>query len=396
MLEVRIKKRLSEFNLDVDFSAEGGILSIMGPSGSGKTMTLQCIAGLVRPDEGYIRLNDKVLFDSTAGINMAARARRVGFVFQNYALFPHLTARENIAYGIHALPGAQRDQRVSMLLGRMNIRELGNRYPRQLSSGEQQRVALARALITQPEVLLLDEPFSALDVMNKEGLELDLLEVERSFAGNILFVTHDFSQGYSLGSRIAIYESGHIVQCDSRGKVISSPANITVARLMGLRNLMTGLISDVSDRVVYVTVPGLECEVRVVVNKATLLKKGQSVTVGIHPEKVSIVDRAEENTFWGSIDRIVEGMAGVNYFFRLEAQEHTGQYLLAASPKSCAPLAREGERCYLHFPPEDVVLIADSGVCGTSSHAPFEGDIVNAGERAKSLLGVRPGRVAVR
>ena len=283
MLEVKIRKRLSGFNLDVAFSADGGILSIMGASGSGKTMTLQCIAGLLRPDEGYIRLNDRVLFDSTAGIDLPARARKVGFVFQSYALFPHLTARENIAYGIHALPRSQREQRVSVLLVRMNIQGLGNRYPRQLSSGEQQRVALARALITQPDVLLLDEPFSALDVMNKEGLELDLLDVEKSFGGNILFVTHDFSQGYSLGSRIAIFESGHLIQYDTRNKVISSPANSTVARLMGLRNLMHGRVSEVRNRSAYVNLPDLDCEIRADVNGDTLLENGQPVTVGIHP-----------------------------------------------------------------------------------------------------------------
>jgi molybdate transport system ATP-binding protein len=366
MLEVKIRKKLPGFTLDVGFSVDNGILSIMGPSGSGKTMTLQCIAGLVRPHEGYIRLNDRVLFDSSDGINLPARARKVGFVFQNYALYPHLTVQENVAYGIQGLLRLQRDQKVSDLLVSMGIRELGNRYPRQLSSGEQQRVALARALVTHPDVLLLDEPFSALDIINKEGLELALLDVERSFGGNILFVTHDFSQGYSLGSRIAIYEFGHIIQCDSRNKVISSPANLTVARLMGLRNLITGYISRMTDGSVYVMISELGCDIRVTTNGNTALKKGQLVMVGILPEKVRIVTLAEENAFTGCIDHIVEGMGTVNLFFRLAAQGANGHYMMATSSRSVAPPVREGERCYLYFPPENLVIVADPGTSPAS------------------------------
>jgi molybdate transport system ATP-binding protein len=150
MLEVRLKKKLPGFSLDVSFSANHEILAILGPSGSGKTMTLQCIAGLLKPDEGYIKLNDKVLLDSDKGTNLPAQMRKVGFVFQNYALFPHLTVNQNIGYGIRHLPAQEINNRVTELLDKMNIQKLGHRYPKQLSAGQQQRVAVARALATEP------------------------------------------------------------------------------------------------------------------------------------------------------------------------------------------------------------------------------------------------------
>ena len=135
------------------------IMAILGPSGCGKTMTLKCIAGLMTPDQGKIILNEQALFDSQQGINLPARERNIGFLFQNYALFPHLTVHENIAFGIKSLPAAQRNERVQQLLSKVRMERFGHRYPAQLSGGQQQRVALARALAPEPEVLLLDEPF---------------------------------------------------------------------------------------------------------------------------------------------------------------------------------------------------------------------------------------------
>jgi molybdate transport system ATP-binding protein len=362
VLEIKIKRNLPGFNLDVGFSVDNGILSIMGPSGSGKTMTLQCIAGLVRPDEGYIKLNDRVIFDSSSRINLPARVRKVGFVFQNYALFPHLSVKENIAYGIRDLFRQERDKRVSELLSIMHIEKLRDHSPRQLSSGEQQRVALARALAPRPEVLLLDEPFSALDILHKEGLELELLSVQRSFKGSILFVTHDFSQGYSLGSRIAIYESGRIMQCDIKNKVVSSPANSTVARLMGLKNLLTGYVSKLNDSEVSVTVPGLIGDIKSTRNSDAVLKTGQPVTVGIRPENFRMVANGGENTFSGSIEQVVEGLTSFNYSVRLNTKEDLGYFLFATMSKSDVISAQENQSCKLYVSPENVIIMPDSTV----------------------------------
>ncbi len=257
VLEVKLRKNFPGFSLDVAFTADREILAIVGPSGSGKTMTLLCIAGLLQPDEGYVRLNGKVLWDSAGGPGLLPRQRGVGFVFQNYALFPHLTINDNIAFGIRHLPPKQVDERVSRLLDRMHIQGLGHRYPGQLSGGQQQRVAVARALASEPEVLLMDEPFSALDAHVKVRLEDELLALQRYYQGTVLFVTHDLAEGYKLSSKIAVYESGRILQCDSKERVIVAPASCALARLTGVRNLMAGMVAEISDADAWITVPVL-------------------------------------------------------------------------------------------------------------------------------------------
>ncbi|MDD3023645.1 MAG: ABC transporter ATP-binding protein, partial [Syntrophomonadaceae bacterium] len=232
MLDIKIKKSLPEFRLDVSFSVEHEILAIVGPSGCGKTMTLKCIAGLFPPDEGLIALNKKVLFDSRTGINLASRQREVGFVFQNYALFPHMNVFDNVAFGIHQLNQFGNKvirERVSNLMHKMHLGKYEKRYPGQLSGGQQQRVAIARALVTEPQVLLLDEPFSALDSIVKESLQDELLDLQKYFAGHVILVTHNLAEAYKLSSRIAVYDAGRILQWDDKKAIIDQPANAGVA-----------------------------------------------------------------------------------------------------------------------------------------------------------------------
>ncbi len=295
------------------------ILAILGPSGSGKTMTLQCIAGLVRPDEGYIKLNDKVLLDSSCKTCLPPRTRKVGFVFQNYALFPHLTVKENIAYGISELPRPEIESKVAQWLEKMNIAGLEKRYPRQLSAGQQQRVALARALATEPEILLLDEPFSALDTQVKERLELELMALQSYYQGNILLVTHNLAEGYKLASKIAVYESGHIIQCDNKSKVISSPSSRTVARLTGVRNLMRGTVNGVDGQTVSVQVPELGGIIKVTRADSKAYAAGQTVTIGIRPEFVHLVENPGENAFSCTADRIVESISQLECYLHVNA-----------------------------------------------------------------------------
>ena len=313
MLKVDIKRKLPGFSLEAAFSISREILAILGPSGSGKTMTLQCIAGLIKPDEGRIELNGKVLFDSAANINLPPQKRHIGFVFQNYALFPHLTVADNIAYGIRHLPSQDIKQRVTQLLEKMHIQPLANRLPRQISSGQQQRVALARALVTEPEVLLLDEPFSALDAMRKEQLEFELLELQHSYQGNMLFVTHDLTQGYKLGSRIAVYDAGHIIQFDSKANVMASPASRTVAKLTGYRNLLNCFITEVKDSYIIVKVPELGQDLKISGNNKMNLAVSQAVTLGVRPEFIRLAAGPGENTVSLKVARIVENVVNAAY-----------------------------------------------------------------------------------
>jgi molybdate transport system ATP-binding protein len=359
LLEVILKKSLPGFNLEVAFSVNRETLAILGPSGSGKTMTLQCIAGLVRPDEGFIRLNNKVILDTARGIYLTPQMRKVGFVFQNYALFPHLTVKDNIAYGIRHLLKGNIETKVSELLEKMHISNLGHRYPRQLSAGQQQRVALARAIAPGPEVLLLDEPFSALDTQVKERLELELMALQNYYQGNILFVTHNLTEGYKVASKIAVYESGRVVQCDFKNKVIMSPSNRTVARLTGVRNLMRGSITEIKGSLVRVLVPELGGNINVTSGDTAGLALNQDVTIGIRPEFIHIVDQPQENAFPCTADRIVEGISMMECFFYVNAETTSKHWVEVSLSKLHAPRFTEGHQCYVYLPPEHVAIIKD-------------------------------------
>ncbi len=359
MLEVRVKKKMPEFSLDVAFSINQEILAILGPSGSGKTMTLHCIAGLITPDEGYIKLNDRVLFDSSDGINLPPQIRKTGFVFQNYALFHHLTVEQNIAYGIRHLPQREVKERVTQLLDKMNIKRLGHRFPRQLSAGQQQRVAVARALAPEPEVLLLDEPFSALDSMVKERLQLELQSLQQFYKGNMLFVTHDLAEGYKLSSKIAIYDNGHIVQCDKKETVIDSPANHTAARLTGVRNLFKGTVIALEEKQALVVIPELEGKVRIDLKGNINLKLNQSVTVGIRPEYVHLSDYPVENTFRCVVNRIIERISSFDCFFYVQGKAGARHWIEAILSKSDGERVYVGQEYYLHMHPEHLNVFSD-------------------------------------
>ncbi len=359
MLEVKIRKSFPGFSLDVAFSVDREILAIVGPSGSGKTMTLLSIAGLIQPDEGYVHLNGKVLWDSAGGPGLPPRQRGVGFVFQNYALFPHLNVNDNIAFGIRHLPRKQVDERVSELLDRMHIQGLGQRYPGQLSGGQQQRVAVARALATEPEVLLMDEPFSALDAHVKVQLEDELLALQRYYQGTVLFVTHDLAEGYKLSSKMAVYESGRILQCDSRERVIEAPASRALARLTGVRNLMAGIVAEIGDADAWITVPVLGRRIRATLKDSPPLAVAQQVTVGIRPEYVRMTDRTGENAIPGTVVQAVEGIAAIAYRFHVQGDTPAGYDLEASLSKADAHTIPGGRTSYLYLPPERLYVIRD-------------------------------------
>lgn len=190
MLEVQIYKKLAEFDLDISFQVDDNILGLMGASGSGKSMTLKCIAGIETPDQGRIVLNGRVLFDSEKKINVPIQKRNVGYMFQSYALFPNMNVYENISVGLRTRKVKDVDIVVQKVMQQFRIFELASRYPKQLSGGQRQRVALARLMAYEPDVLLLDEPFSALDEDLKKDL-LQELKSELQISKPVIFVSHD-------------------------------------------------------------------------------------------------------------------------------------------------------------------------------------------------------------
>jgi ABC-type sulfate/molybdate transport systems ATPase subunit len=237
-LELQIAKQLPEFTLDVSLRADDDApLGVLGPSGAGKSMLLRCIAGLENPDRGRIRLQDRVLFDSERKIHVPARARRVGLLFQHFALFPHRTVAENLAFGIRHLPIAERQKRIGGLARRTQIAGLEQRYPRELSGGEQQRVALARALATEPEALMLDEPLSALDTHLRSQIEAQLQETFQEYKRPALVVTHSMEEAYRLCPRLLVLSRGRVVAFGSTEEVFRRPPTAEVGRLTGCKNI---------------------------------------------------------------------------------------------------------------------------------------------------------------
>lgn len=235
-LQVEIRKHFSDFSLDVSLRTESGMLGILGASGSGKSMTLKCIAGIERPDEGRIVLNGRVLFDSDKRINLPPQKRRVGYLFQNYALFPNMTAEQNIASGLRGAK-AEKQAAVERMVKLFKLEGLEKRYPSQLSGGQMQRTALARILVYEPDVIMLDEPFSALDFYLKEQLQFQVKEVLSSYTGDALLVTHSRDEVYRFCENSLILDRGNVVMAGATKDVFHRPENVTSARLTGCKNI---------------------------------------------------------------------------------------------------------------------------------------------------------------
>jgi len=210
MLNAKFTKNLWHFTLDVELKAENQILVLWGPSGAGKTTVLQCLAGLIKPSAGFINLNERTLFSSREKVNLPARLRNVGYLFQDYALFPHLSVKNNVMYGLKGKRGKEKSFSLDpvALLNAFGVGHLVNRYPGQLSGGEKQRVALARALAVQPQLLLLDEPFSALDRDARINLRRELKELHRQWRIPFVLVTHDEDDASILGDMVISLEKG--------------------------------------------------------------------------------------------------------------------------------------------------------------------------------------------
>lgn len=356
MLKIRLKKSLKEFSLDISFSVDQEILAIVGASGCGKTMTLKCIAGLFQPDEGSISLDEKLLYDAQAGINLPPRQREVGFVFQNYALFPHMSVIDNVAFGIRQLKKHDVKERVNLLLQKMRLEQFGQRYPGQLSGGQQQRVAIARALANEPRVLLLDEPFSALDSIVKESLQEELMELQNYFTGHVILVTHNLAEAYKMSSRIAVYEAGRIMQWDDKRIIIDQPANSNIARLTGVKNLFNAVIEEIGNKHTLVHIQGLEGLFRIDSKASARLSKGQQVCVGIRTEHVKLLAENGENTFPAAAVQMVDEISASVYHFRSSQQQGKHFEIEVKVPRQASIEINKSTCCYLHLPPENLFI----------------------------------------
>jgi molybdate transport system ATP-binding protein len=242
-LSVNLQKRLSaNFVLDVKFSVPAGITMLFGASGSGKTTLLRCIAGLLRPDSGQITIGDQALFDSSARVDVPVRERRIGFLFQNLALFPHLNVTKNVDYGLDGMKRSDAQQRVEDILQRFGISGLRNHKPTEISGGERQRVALARTLVTDPRALMLDEPLSALDYATQSQIIQDLRAWNALQGIPILYVTHSQREVFALGERVVVLQDGKILSQGTPNDVLEAPAFEAIAQLAGFENFFDATV----------------------------------------------------------------------------------------------------------------------------------------------------------
>lgn len=242
MLAVDIRKAFDDFVLRVQWESTAPVVALVGPSGSGKTLTLQCLAGLIRPDAGRIVVGERTLFDGSTGVDLPSRRRRLGYVFQGYALFPHLTAEENVAFGLRGQPRAAAAARTRHVLEWLGLESFRTKRPRELSGGQQQRVALGRALAVDPDLLLLDEPLSALDAALRRQLRDDLARIVREWGKPTVIVTHDLSEAYQLSDHVVVYDGGEVVQSALKADLFWQPASERVARVIGLPNVLRGAV----------------------------------------------------------------------------------------------------------------------------------------------------------
>ena len=239
-LVVDIEKKLGSFLLRSKFETGSGTMALLGASGCGKSVTLKCIAGIMTPDKGRIVLDGETLFDSEKHIDLTPQRRQVGYLFQQYALFPNMTVLQNIQCGIRSGSRGEKQQRASEQLRRFRLEGLEKKYPAQLSGGQQQRVALARILASEPRAILLDEPFSALDGFLKWNLEMELADFLSDFSGPILWVSHDLGECFRSCRSVCIMDNGASLPVTDMETLVHHPATQCAARLVGLRNFLPG------------------------------------------------------------------------------------------------------------------------------------------------------------
>lgn len=284
-LVAEFELRLPGFLLEFRLRTGPQMVVVFGPSGSGKTTALRALAGLHTPDAGVIELCGQTLFDSRLGINLPPQERKIGYVPQHYALFPHRRIGDNLAYGLHGHARPVRQRRVAEMLRLMRLEELADRFPSEVSGGEQQRAALARALVTEPKLLLMDEPFGALDEDLRVHLRDELRRVQREYGIPVVMITHNLEEAYSMADRIAVLVDGQIVQTGMRDDVFRKPATPAVARIIGMGNILEAVVVGVDGEVSVLD----WCGQRLHLDRNVSLVEGQPVQLGIRPEEVMFI-----------------------------------------------------------------------------------------------------------
>lgn len=373
-LYVDIRKKLGDFRLETQFEAAEGVTGILGASGCGKSMTLRCIAGIVKPDEGYIELDGRVLFDSKKNINLRPQDRHVGLLFQNYALFPNMTVRQNLMTGLKAEKTGKKEAeiRIQEMLEKFELKGLEKHKPAELSGGQQQRVALARIFLSSPRVLMLDEPFSALDGYLRWNLEQELLETLKEFGGPTLFVSHSRDEVYRICDRVCVMDQGSSSPVIPVKQLFEAPKSRAAALLSGCKNFARARVMEKG---------------RVTVQDwgETLFYSGEHGPdtedvryVGVRSHYIGLMGAKEaaaqpENTFRCRIDRVIDDVFSTvlmvtpehaensqesrkNHFDRIRV-EITKEHWREFCEREFADRENPQDTLWLHVNPADVMVL---------------------------------------
>jgi len=361
----------SAFHLDIDFVFPPGITIIFGPSGAGKTTLLDCIAGLVSPDSGSILLDDQVFFDPKENINLSPANRRIGYVFQDLGLFPHMTVEENVQYGIANIAPLERKRRTQEILESFHIASLATSYPAKLSGGEKQRVALARALVSEPGVLLLDEPLSGLDAAIKTRIIKDLCERNSSRPIPILYVTHSRNEVFALGKHILVLNRGKVIASGTPQDVMNAPRHEAVAQLAGFENVFDAEVMATDERlgVMVCQISGTENLLEVPLAHC---ERGERVRIAVRAGDILLASErpkaiSTRNIFPGRVvtmrrhDYLMEAVVDTGSLFRTHLTLGSSE-LLELAPGNSVWILIKTHSCCLLRPSKENAALEDSPI----------------------------------
>ncbi|MEW5801606.1 MAG: ABC transporter ATP-binding protein [bacterium] len=331
-LKVNIKKKLHDFHLTADWSARGNITCLFGYTGSGKSLTLKTIAGLMKPDHGYIHFHNTIFFDSDRRIDLPPQKRDIGFVFQNNMLFPHMTVYQNILYGLSGT-GNNKKKKIGDILKIFRLDSLENKYPHQISGGQQQRTAIARAVMRGPKLLLLDEPFNSLDYAVKVKMHQNILLYREYFDIPIILITHDIDELRCLADWIVLYNEGQVEQEGTPEEIFLMPKNRTSARLVATKNIFDAEVVRIHDGLAEVRTERIRLSATIN-DEMSRIRTGDKVICCIRPEHISLAGNGTStesgganesgriNTMAGAVVDFMRNATSYDVFFRIEGRNY--------------------------------------------------------------------------
>lgn len=330
-----------DFTLDVSFEAENEFFAVLGESGCGKSLTLRCIAGIETPDEGRIVLNNRVLFDSERKINLSPKKRKIGYLFQDYALFPNMTVEENIGIGVEK---KKRKEETARFIKMFFLEGLEKKYPYMLSGGQKQRTALARIMILHPDMILLDEPFSAVDNCLKWKLEQQILKLSQSYAHTILFVSHNRDEVYRLCKKLAVLHHGKVEVTGEKREIFRNPQTVSAAALTGCENIAAFVVKEQT----------LYCEEWKLKKRGADFEKVKGAFLGIRACDIKVEKTKEHADIRCTVESVIESVADWIYFLRPVGAVRT---LRMEISKNKMPLYQEGHEIFISISREKILFL---------------------------------------